>query len=65
LALLLPFACHFERQQYNRGLGMGNMRRWQAKLPDWRLALAWLVLTFVAAIIFFFPMTRLMDAFAE
>jgi hypothetical protein len=40
-----------------------KMGRWQAKLPDWRLALTWLVLTFVAAIIFL--ITRLIDAFAE
>jgi hypothetical protein len=38
---------------------------WQyAKLPDWRVVFAWLMLTFVAAVIYFFPIARLVDAFA-
>ena len=36
---------------------------WQyAKLPDRPAVFAWLVLTFVAAVIYFFPIARLVDA---
>jgi len=42
-----------------------TMKRWFAKFPDWRMALAWLVLTFLASLIYFFPAARLLDAFAE
>jgi hypothetical protein len=30
------------------------MKSWYAKLPDWRMLLAWLVLTFLATVIYFF-----------
>jgi hypothetical protein len=41
------------------------MKRWYAKLPDWRMLLAWLVLTFLATVIYFFPAARLVEAFAD
>jgi hypothetical protein len=41
------------------------MKRWYAKLPDWRMALVWLVLTFLAWLIYFFPAAPLLNAFAE
>jgi hypothetical protein len=41
------------------------MKRWYAKLPDWRMLLAWLVLTFIASMIYFFPAARLVEAFAD
>ncbi|MGB6540574.1 MAG: hypothetical protein WBF03_06810 [Xanthobacteraceae bacterium] len=38
---------------------------WQyVRPPDWRMVFAWLVLTFVATVIYFFPIARLVDAFA-
>jgi hypothetical protein len=41
------------------------MKNWYAKLPDWRMVFAWLVLTFVATVFYFFPAARLIDAFAD
>lgn len=41
------------------------MKRWYAKVPGWELALAWLALTFIAAVAYFFPVARLVEAFAE
>ena len=43
----------------------GNMKNWYAKLPDWRMVLAWLMLSFVATVIYFFPVARLIGAFAD
>jgi hypothetical protein len=41
------------------------MKSWHENLPDWRMALTWLVLTFVAAVAYFLPAARLVDAFIE
>jgi hypothetical protein len=39
---------------------------WQSvNLPDWRMVFAWLVLTLLATVIYFFPIARLVDAFAD
>jgi hypothetical protein len=46
------------------GMG-GKMENWYAKLPDWRMVLAWLVLTFLATVIYFLPVARLVTAFAD
>ena len=47
-------------------VGMGDqMKHRYAKLPDWRIVLAWLVLTFIAWLIYFFPAARLVEAVAE
>jgi hypothetical protein len=44
----------------------GTDQFWQyAKLPDRRIVFAWLVLTSVATVIYFFPIARLVDAFAD
>ena len=43
----------------------GKMKSWYARLPDWRMVLAWLVLTFLATVIYFFPVARLVEAFAD
>ena len=42
-----------------------NMKNWFARLPDWRMLLAWLVLTFLATVIYFFPVARIVEAFAD
>ena len=36
-----------------------------ANLPDWRLVLGWLALTFLAAVAYFVPIARLVDALVE
>jgi hypothetical protein len=41
------------------------MKSWYAKLPEWRMVLAWLALTFLAAVAYFFPIARLVGAFAD
>jgi hypothetical protein len=41
------------------------MKRWYETLPDWRTALTWLVLTFLAALIYFSPVARLIDSLAD
>ncbi|MGB6540570.1 MAG: hypothetical protein WBF03_06790 [Xanthobacteraceae bacterium] len=41
------------------------MKKWYAKLPDWRMVLAWLMLSFVATVIYFFPVARLVGVFAD
>jgi hypothetical protein len=33
--------------------------------PGWQLVLAWLMLIFLGAVIYFYPMARLLDSFAE
>jgi hypothetical protein len=43
----------------------GKMKKWYEKLPHWHTALTWLVLTFLAALIYFFPVARLIDSFAD
>jgi hypothetical protein len=47
-------------------VGTGSkMKSWYAKLPDWRMVFAWLVLTFLATVFYFFPAARLIEAFAD
>jgi hypothetical protein len=41
------------------------MKSWYERLPDWRMVLAWLVLTFLGAVVYFFPVARLVDAWAD
>ena len=36
-----------------------------ARLPDWRLVLGWLTLTFLAAVAYFSPLALLVDALVE
>ena len=40
------------------------MKNWYAK-ADWRMVFAWLVLTFLATVIYFLPVARLVTAFAD
>ena len=35
------------------------------KLPNWRMVLTWLVLTFIAAVAYFLPAARLVDSFID
>jgi hypothetical protein len=39
--------------------------KWYEKLPDWRMVLTWLGLNFLAGLIYFLPVARLVEAFAE
>jgi hypothetical protein len=41
------------------------MKNRYAKLPDWRMIFAWLVLTFLATVVYFLPVARLVGAFAD
>jgi hypothetical protein len=41
------------------------MLSWFAKLPDWRLAFAWVVTIAIATAIYFLPIARLLDSLAE
>jgi hypothetical protein len=43
----------------------GGMLSWFAKLPDWRVAFAWLITVATATAIYFLPMARLLDSLAE
>ena len=63
-----PALCHWTAilaGNNNRWVRGDNMKNWFARLPDWRMLLAWLVLTFLATVIYFFPVARLVEAFAE
>jgi hypothetical protein len=61
---LRPRDCHFGCEQCPLGMG-GKMKSWYENLPDWRMLLTWLVLSFVAAVAYFLPVARLVDAFIE
>jgi hypothetical protein len=41
------------------------MNKWYAILPDWQIGLAWLVVTAIAAVIYFFPMAPILEAMAD
>jgi hypothetical protein len=41
------------------------MLSWFTKLPDWRVAFAWLVTVATATAIYFLPIARLLDSLAE
>jgi len=43
----------------------GGMLSWFAKLPDWRVAFAWVVTIAIATAIYFLPIARLFDSLAE
>jgi hypothetical protein len=43
----------------------GGMPSGFAKLPDWRVAFAWLVTIATATAIYFLPIARLLDSLAE
>jgi hypothetical protein len=43
----------------------GGMLSWFTKLPDWRVAFAWLVTVATATAIYFLPIARLLDSLAE
>jgi hypothetical protein len=55
---------HFECEQCPLVMG-GKMKSLYEKLPDWRMVLTWLVLTFVAAVAYFFPVARLVGSFID
>lgn len=40
------------------------MKSWFANLPDWQILIAWLALTFVAALAYFSPVAGLIEAAA-
>ncbi len=44
------------------GIGGRNMKNW---VPDWRVVVAWLAITFVGAVVYFLPVARLIERFAE
>jgi hypothetical protein len=41
------------------------MNSWYGKLPGWQMGLAWLFVTALATVIYFFPMARLLNAMAD
>jgi hypothetical protein len=43
----------------------GKMKTWYEKLPDWQMVLTWLILTFVAAVAYFFPVARLVGSIID
>lgn len=61
---LKPRDCHFGCEQCPLVWGV-KMKSWYEKLPDWRMVVTWLILTFVAAVAYFLPAERLVDAFID
>ena len=59
-----PRDCHFGCEQCPPGMG-GKMKTWYEKLPDWQMVLTWLILTFVAAVAYFFPVARLVGSIID
>jgi hypothetical protein len=69
-AFLKPLLRHFWRHLRHFGadsyaVGVRGDKMEYAKLPDWRLVLGWLTLTFLAAVAYFVPIARLVDALVE
>jgi hypothetical protein len=44
------------------GFAMGG---WFGKLPDWQMAIAWLVTVAIGMLVYFNPISRLLDQLSE
>jgi len=47
---------------YVQGERMGG---WFGKLPDWQMAIAWLVTVAIGMLVYFYPISRLLDQLSE
>jgi len=41
------------------------MGGWFGKLPDWQMAIAWLVTVAIGMLVYFYPISRLLDQLSE
>jgi hypothetical protein len=67
IPVLPPFLCRLsailEREQLTGGsMGGVQMHGW---VPDWQLMLAWMVVTAIGWMIYFWPIASLLEAFAD
>jgi hypothetical protein len=64
-ALFWPSLCHFGCEECPPGVaGVGGlmMRKW---LAYWQVVAVWIVLSFLAALIYLFPVARVVEALVD
>ncbi len=47
---------------YGRGERMGG---WFGKLPDWQMAFVWIMTIAIGMLVYFYPISRLLDQLSE